>query len=151
MERSITADVEAPPERVWAVLTDVEYWSEWTESVRWVRRLDEGPLRTGSSAKISQPRIPTSDYVVTELEPVDHFTWVNTGPGARTTARHSVEPLPGGGTRVRLSVQMEGWLGSLVGRFYGGLTDRYLAMEAAGLKRRCEGDTGGDEAGVGAG
>lgn len=149
MERSITVDIAAPPERVWEVLADVEHWSDWTESVQWVRRLDEGPLRTGSTAKISQPKIPTSDYVVTELEPGRSFTWVNSGPGARTTARHSVEPLADGGARVRLSVTMEGWLGSLVGRFYAGLTDRYLAMEAAGLKRRCEeSHSGGDEAGA---
>jgi len=27
-----------------------------------------------------------------------------------------------------------------MGRFYRGLTDRYLAKEAAGLKSRCEGE-----------
>jgi hypothetical protein len=111
--------------------------------VRWVRRLDEGQLRAGSSAKISQPKIPTVDWVVTELEPVDRFTWVSSGLGARTTARHSLEPLPDGGTRVRLSVEQAGWLGSLVGRAYRGVTERYLAMEAAGLKQRCEGGDGG--------
>ena len=142
MEQSTTVDIAAAPERVWEVLTDVEYWSEWTKSVRWVRRLDEGPLRAGSSAKISQPKIPTVDWVVTELEPVDHFTWVSGGLGATTTARHSVEPLPRGGTRVRLSVEQGGWLGSLVGRAYRGVTERYLAMEAAGLKHRCEGTEG---------
>jgi hypothetical protein len=146
MEQSITVDIAAPAERVWEVLTDVERWSDWTESVRWVRRLDEGPLRTGSTAKISQPKVPTVDWVVTEFEPVDHFTWVNAGPGATTTANHSVEPLPDGGTRVRLSVNQSGVIGALVGRAYKGLTERYLQMEAAGLKRRCE----GDDAGVGA-
>ena len=98
MEQSITVDVAAPPERVWEVLSDVEYWSEWTSTVTLVRRLDEGPLRTGSRAKIRQPRIPETEYVVTELEPGRSFTWVATGPGVLTTARHDVEPLPGGGT-----------------------------------------------------
>ena len=37
-----------------------------------------------------------------------------------------------------LSVKQEGWLGSFVGRFYRGLTNRYLATEAAGLKARSE-------------
>jgi uncharacterized protein YndB with AHSA1/START domain len=138
MEQSISVDIAAPPERVWGVLTDVESWSEWTDTVSWVRRLDEGPLRTGSRARISQPRIPETEYVVTELEAGRSFTWEASGPGVLTTARHDVEPLPDGGTRVRLSVSQSGWLGSTVGRFYRGLTDRYLANEANGLKARCE-------------
>ncbi len=139
MEQSTTVDIAASPERVWEVLADVERWSEWTETVTWVRRLDDGPLRSGSRAKINQPKIPETEYVVTELEPGRSFTWVATGPGVTTTARHTIEALPGGGTRVRLSVEQAGWLGSFMGRFYRGLTDRYLATEAAGLKARCEG------------
>ena len=138
MEQSITVDVAAPPERVWDVLADVERWPDWAETVRVVRRLDEGPLRTGSRARISQPRIPETEYVVTELEPGRGFAWVASGPGVLTTARHTIEPRPDGGTRVRLSVQQQGWLGSLMGRLYRGLTDRYLAAEAAGLKARVE-------------
>jgi hypothetical protein len=138
MEQRTTIDIAAPPQRVWAVLSDVERWPDWTKTVRWVRRLDDGPLRTGSTAKISQPKIPTVDYVVTELEPGTSFTWVSGGRAALTTARHVLEPLPGGGTRVTLSVEQAGWLGSLVSRLYRGTTDRYLALEAAGLKARAE-------------
>ena len=140
MEQSITVEIAAPPERVWEVLADVERWSECTETVTWVRRLDEGPLRTGSRAKIAQPKIPETEYVVTELEPGRSFTWVATAPGVKTTGRHEVEALAGGGSRVRLAVEQRGWLGSTMGRFYRGLTDRYLANEAAGLKARSEGE-----------
>ncbi|GAA2732393.1 hypothetical protein GCM10009867_08170 [Pedococcus aerophilus] len=138
MEQSTTIDIAAPPARVWEVLSDVERWPDWTDTVRWVRRIDDGPLRTGSTAKISQPKIPTVDYVVTELEPGTSFTWVSGGGAARTTASHVIAPLPGGGTRVTLAVRQEGWLGSTVGRLYRGLTDRYLKGEAAGLKVRSE-------------
>ena len=138
MEQSVTVDVAAPAQQVWDVLSDVEYWSEWTETVTWVRRFEDGPLRPGSRAKIKQPKIPETEYVVTELEPGRSFTWVATGPGVLTTASHTLEALPGGGTRVRLSVEQSGLLGSLVGSFYRKTTDRYLANEAAGLKQRCE-------------
>lgn len=133
-------EIAAPPERAWEVLADVERWSEWAETVTWVRRIDEGPLRTGSRAKISQPKIPVTEYVVTELEPGVSFTWVATGPGVTTTARHEVAAFPGGGSRVRLAVEQRGWLGSLMGRFYRDLTERYLGNEAAGLRARCEGE-----------
>ena len=138
MERSVSIDIAAPVERVWEVLTDVEQWSEWTDSVTMARRLDEGPLRTGSRAEITQPKVPKSVYTVTELEPDRSFTWVQTGPGVRTTARHELAALPGGGTRVRLAVEQAGPVGALVGRLYAGLTERYLAMESAGLKARAE-------------
>jgi len=39
---------------------------------------------------------------------------------------------------VRLSITQSGWLGAVVGRGYRSLTDRYLALEAAGLKARAE-------------
>ena len=139
MEQSVTVEIAAPADRVWAVLTDVERWPEWTETVTSVKRLDGGPLRPGSRAKIDQPKIPETEYVVTELDSGRSFTWAATGPGVTTTARHDVEALPDGSSRVTLAVEQGGWLGSVMGRFYRGLTDRYLANEAAGLKARCEG------------
>lgn len=138
MEQNVSVDIAAPRERVWEVLSNVESWPEWTPTVTSVRRLDDGPLRTGSRAKISQPRLPETEYVVTELTPGRSFTWEAAGPGVLTTARHVVEPLPGGGTRVLLSVSQAGWLGSVIGSLYRGLTERYLANEANGLKVRCE-------------
>ena len=139
IEQSITVEIAAPAERVWEVLTDVEQWPEWTETVTSVKRLDEGPLRPGSRARINQPKIPETEYVVTQLDPVRAFTWVASGPGVTTTARHDVEALAGGRSRVKLAVKQGGWLGSAMGRFYRGRTDRYLASEADGLKSRCEG------------
>lgn len=138
MEQSIVVDIEAPVERVWQVLTDIDRWSEWTDSVTSARRLDEGPLQPGSRAELAQPRVPKGFWTVTEVQPGRSFDWEQTGPGVRTTARHRLEPLPDGGTRVHLAVEQAGWLGNLVGRLYRRLTDRYLAMESAGLKARSE-------------
>ncbi len=75
MEQRAGIDVAASPDRVWDVLVDVERWPEWTESVSSVRLVDPGPLAVGSRVEISQPRIPTGTYTVTELEPGSVFTW----------------------------------------------------------------------------
>jgi uncharacterized membrane protein len=139
VEQSASIDVEAPIERVWAVLCDVERWPEWATTVTSVRRLDDGPLAVGSRARIEQPKIPPTEYVVTDLEPGRSFTWVATGPGVRTTARHVLEPVRTGGTRVTLAVEQAGPVGAVVGRFYRRLTERYLAAEAEGIKARSEG------------
>ena len=139
MELGTTIDVAASPDRVWDVLVDVERWPEWTDSVSSVRLLGPGPLAVGSRVEISQPRIPTGTYTVTALVPGSAFTWEQRQPGSTVTARHVCAPLPDGGTRVELSVGMSGLVGGVVGRLYRRITERYLALEAAGLKARAEG------------
>ena len=138
MEERTSIDVAASPDRVWEVLVDVERWPEWTESVTSVRVLDGGSLAVGSRVEVAQPKIPAGTYTVTALEPGRSFAWEQRQPGSTVTADHVLTPLPDGGTRVELVVVMGGFVGGLVGRFYRGLTRRYLAMEAAGLKRRSE-------------
>lgn len=142
MEQHTGIDVAASTDRVWEVLVDVERWPEWTDSVTSVRRFDDGPLAIGSRVEIAQPRIPTGTYTVTAVEPGRLFSWEQRQPGSTVVAHHVCSPLPDGGTRVELRVEMSGALGGIVGRLYRQLTDRYLTMEAAGLKARSEEGTG---------
>lgn len=137
MEQSITVDIEAPAARVWAVLSDAERWPEWTASISRVT-LHDPELRVGTTATIDQPRIPTASWTVTSLTEGREFTWESGGPGVRTVGHHSVERTGPDRCRVRLSVSQSGVVGSVLGRLYRGLTDRYLEMEAAGLKARAE-------------
>jgi hypothetical protein len=44
---------------VWGGVGRLERWSEWTETVTWVRRLDEEPLLLESRAEINQPKPPS--------------------------------------------------------------------------------------------
>jgi hypothetical protein len=69
MEYLISADIDAPPDVVWAVMSDGERWHEWTASVTSVRLLDSGPLRIGSRALIRQPRFPPAVWKVTAPSP----------------------------------------------------------------------------------
>jgi uncharacterized protein YndB with AHSA1/START domain len=136
-EFSINVEIDAPPDTVWGVMSDVERWHEWTASISSVTRLDQGPLDVGSRAHVRQPKLRPADFIVTDLIPQREFTWVTQSPGIGATARHAVEP-SAGGTRATLSVRFEGLLSAIVARMYGGLTNRYLALEAAGLKKRSE-------------
>ena len=100
--------------------------------------LDGAPLTVGSRVEISQPRIPTGTYTVTELEPGRVFVWQQRQPGSTVSAHHVCTPLPDGGTRVELRVVMVGAIGRVVGLLYRRLTERYLDVEATGLKARAE-------------
>lgn len=132
---SITVEIPAPPERVWAVLADIERWPEWTPTITRIQRLDRGPLAVGSRARIRQPKLPPATWQVSELQPGRSFTWITRSPGVCVTGEHGVEPTARG-TRVMLSLRFSGVLGPLVARLTRGLNGRYLALEAKGLSER---------------
>jgi uncharacterized protein YndB with AHSA1/START domain len=134
---SISADINATPQRVWDVLSDGERWAEWTPSVTSVEILDK-PLRVGSRAVIRQPELPPGRFKVTALDPGRSFTWASGIPGiVFVYAHHGVEPTPDG-ARVTLHLRFDGLLGGFMGRKMADLNHRYLAMEIAGLKRASE-------------
>ena len=133
---SITVEILAPPSLVWSVMADVERWSEWTPSISCVKQLSPGPLQLGSRVRFHQPKLPPAYWRVTELNPGGDFTWVSVAPGVRVTARHAVEA-NASGCRVNLSIRYEGLLGAWLARWTRTLNERYLAMEANGLKARC--------------
>ena len=136
-EFSISTEIAAPPATVWAVMRDGERWPEWTPSVTSVKLLDPQPLAVGSRVVIRQPGFPPALWKVTALEEGRGFTWVSRAPGIRVTAHHGVEPTPSG-TRATLSISFGGLLGLLFGRLTRKVNLRYLGLEAAGLKQKCE-------------
>lgn len=137
MHFNISVEIAAPPDRVWAVMSDIERWPEWTASVSSITRLDQGPLRPGCRARIRQPRVPSAVWTVTAIEPLRSFSWKTGSPVVWTAARHSVEPTPHG-SRATLSLQFGGLLARPVAWITRDLNNRYLRLEAEGLKSRSE-------------
>jgi uncharacterized membrane protein len=136
-EFRIAVDIGAPPEIVWQVMRDVERWHEWTSSVTSIRILGGVPLAVGARAIIRQPRFPPAVWKVINLTPGRGFTWKSGFPGAWVHAEHSIEGTSTG-SRVALRLRYEGLIGELMARMTRDITNRYLALEAAGLKRRSE-------------
>lgn len=136
----VTTDIAAPPGRVWEVMRDVERWSEWTPSIERITRVGGAPFSEGSRVVIKQPKFPPAEWTVTALASGQGFTWVSASPGVRATARHAIDAAVGG-SRVTLSLDFEGMLGGLLGALTRGITERYVALEAAGLKARSEDPT----------
>lgn len=137
MRYSIDIDIAAPAELVWRIWSDVARWPEWTASVAQVVVFEGYRLAVGLRARVHQPRLPAAVWEVTAVDPGRSFTWVSTSPGARVTGVHALTSQPDG-VRASASIEFAGPIGKLVGWLTKTLSARYLAMEAAGLKHRCE-------------
>jgi uncharacterized membrane protein len=130
--------IDALPQLVWDVFSDVEHWPDWTASVTSLAGLDGPALAVGKRFAIKQPGMSKLVWKVTEIDPGSSWTWVQRSPGVRVSARHWVTPQPGGRTLVRQQLDQRGLLGALVGRLMLKKTKRFLEQEAQGLKARSE-------------
>jgi hypothetical protein len=135
----IESEINASADLVWATVRDVERWPEWTPTVTSVRLRTPPPLAVGSRALIRQPKLPPALWRMVELDDsLRSFTWVNSAPGVCVVAQHLVVPC-GERSRLRLSLRFEGLFAGILGYATRKLNNRYLAMEAQGLKSRVEG------------
>jgi uncharacterized protein YndB with AHSA1/START domain len=131
-------EIDAPPSTVWAVFTDVERWSDWTESIDRIAALDGAAISVGHRFEIKQPRLPKVVWTVTEVESGTSWTWRTHSPGATTLASHELVETQSGGTFVHQRIEHRGALGVLFGTLMRRTTKRYLELEAQGLKGRSE-------------
>ena len=133
----ITVDIDAPPSLVFDVMTDVERWHEWTESITRIELLDGAKFEPGARARVRQPKFPPAVWTVVSVKQDHGFTWTSGAPGMRVTGKHYVVPR-GTGSQVTLSVSYDGLIGAAFAKATEGITNRYIALEAAGLKKRSE-------------
>ncbi len=134
-----TIEISAPPERIWAVMSDIARWPEWTPSVTSVELLDDGQFRIGMRARVKQPRLPAAVWTVTAVDPGRRFTWESVAPGLTSIGDHRIEVRGTSSvTRVTLTLTWRGWMTPLIRLFFGRLSRRYVQMEAESLKRRSE-------------
>ena len=135
-ERSI--DIEAPQQRVWDVLSDIESWPRRIDTVDEVELLTPAPLTTGSRVRLKQPKLPEGIWDVTVWNTPAYFEWTQKTGGITSVAGHRVEALGDGRSRLTLTLDMRGLLIPIMMLFYKDLTNRYMSLEAEGMKRAAE-------------
>lgn len=134
-----TIKIDAPQQRVWDVLSDLEAWPRRIETVDVVELLTPAPLTKGSRVRLKQPRLPDGTWDVTVWDAPSYFEWTQKAGGVTSVAGHRVEAMGEGGARLTLTLDMRGFLIPIFGRFYKDLTTRYMNLEAEGMKRAAEG------------
>ena len=134
---STSAEIDATPEAVWVVLSDVEHMPGWTQSMTSVEIVDgPNPPDVGTQVRIEQPGLPLAVWLIDEWDAPRHFAWISEATGVTTQAEHLLEPLPGGRTRVTLAITQTGSLAWLFGRLVRGRTRELVNTELAGLQAR---------------
>jgi len=135
-EQSI--EIAAPQQRVWDLLTDIEAWPERIETVDAVELLSPTPLGVGGRVRLQQPKLPEGIWVITTWDAPSSFEWTQKASGVTNVAGHRVEALDDGRSRLTLTLEMRGLLIPIFGRFYKDLTNRYMTLEAEGMRRAAE-------------
>ena len=132
-----TIEIDAPQQRVWDLLSDLEAWPRRIETVDAVELLTPAPITKDSKVRLKQPKLPEGTWDITVWDAPSYFEWTQKTSGITSVAGHRVEALGEGRARLTLTLDMRGFL-IPVALFYKGLTNRYMNLEAEGMKRAAE-------------
>ena len=133
-----SVDIDARQQRVWDVLGDLEAWPERIETVDVVELLTPAPVGEGSRVRLKQPKLGEGVWEVTVWDAPSYFEFRQQSGGVTNVAGHRVEALEEGRSRLTLTLEMRGLLVPVVALFFKGLTNRYMTIEAQGMKRAAE-------------
>ena len=130
MRCTVAAEIQAPPDKVWAVLTDVEDMVRWNSTLTSI----EGDIEPGGVVKMQVPEAPgrTFKVKVTRFEPNHEMVWRDGNPvmflGLRT---YSLTPEPNGtATRFQMTETFSGLMLPMIARRlpdFGPIFERYAA------------------------
>lgn len=129
--------IDATIEEVWALTLDVEGWPATTPTMTSVERLDDGPLRVGSQARVVQPRQRPTVWTVTALDAPHTFQWEAKVMGVTMVATHHLVPV-GKGVRNELRLHLSGFGSGIMRRLLGRTLRATIETENQGFKRAAE-------------
>lgn len=140
MQCAVSADIEAAPQTVWALLTRADDMLNWNSTLTSV----EGSVEPGGTVRMQVPEAPgrTFKIKVTHFVPNREMVWRNGNPvmflGVRT---YSLTPSPDEtSTRFQMTEVFSGLLLPMIARRlpdFGPIFERYAAdLKAAAEKNR---------------
>ncbi len=125
--------IDAPAGRVWDLTLDLEALPEVTPTVTSIERLDDGPVRVGSQARLEQPGLPSRVWTVEDVTAPHRFVWATTLLGVRMVGIHEIRPIDDDRCELTLAVEFSGFGAGLLGRLGRASIAASLAKENAGF------------------
>lgn len=139
MRCAVAAEINAPPERVWEILTKADDMTRWNSTLTSI----EGDISLGEIVKMQVPEAPGRTFTVkvTRFVPNKEMVWRQGNPllflGVRT---YSVGTNPAGSpTRFQMTEEFSGlMLPMIAGRLpdFGPIFERYAADVKAESERQ---------------
>lgn len=99
-QRWVSTNIDAPAATLWALLTDLDAWSQWGPSVRRAS-VEGGALAAGARGSVVTSIGVSLPFEVTTFEPGSQWAWRVSGINATS---HRVEPLGADRCRVGFGV-----------------------------------------------
>jgi hypothetical protein len=134
---STAIEIDAPPEQVWAVLTDLADWSQWNP----IFPQASGKVVVGGRLRLayrpSAGRAMTIHPKVVAAQPGAELRWALSLPGIIGGEHSFTLTAAGDGTRLVQSETFRGLLVAFSGKVIGGAEADYAALNQA-LKQRVE-------------
>ncbi len=130
-------EINAPAEKVWALIDKLEGWPQWMPSIKKIERVSQEPLTVGSqlsvTAKVSRLTV-TLLMTITEFVPERNVVMGGKALGTKLTRFYTLEPV-NGKTKVTIGGDVSGALAWLACR--GG--QKVSAEIAQAAKKKVEG------------
>jgi carbon monoxide dehydrogenase subunit G len=130
-------EINAPAERVWAMIDKLEEWPQWMPSIKKIERLSKGPLTVGSQLSVTATvsgLTVTLLMIITEFVPERTVVMQGKALGTSLTRFYTLEPV-NGKTKVTIGGDVSGALAWLACR--GG--QAVSAEIAQAVKKKIEG------------
>ena len=137
---SATIQIDAPPEAVWAALTDLDRYPEWNPLFREASgQVAAGNRVTLRSVHPANGRLMTVRPKITVADPGAELRWVSSLPGI-ISGEHRFTLTPAdGGTRLEQSETFRGLLAAFPLKTFAGAEMSFQGLNEA-LKKRAEGN-----------
>jgi len=139
-EITATAQINASPQRVWAILTDVASYPEWNPLFRQASgQLTAGSTVTLQTVRPGTKRVMTVKVKILAAEPAAQLSWVSSLPGI-ITGEHSFTLTPAdSGTRLVQTETYRGLLGRMSAKSISRTKASFEALNQA-IRQRAEHD-----------
>jgi carbon monoxide dehydrogenase subunit G len=145
MKIALEIDVAAPPEVVFATVTDVANWPSFVRGIDKLELLTPGPVGVGTKFRETRTmfgRSATEEMTVAAHDPPRRFDLTAENHGTRYLARHEILPAAAG-ARLRLEFggtaqTLAAKLGMAIGFLFKGAVTRQLQADLEQLKAEAE-------------